>query len=203
MPTLGWLGVRDEYGAGMEVLAAATTPVAWNWVTFGQTVLATLIGATTALLGAWWLAGIERRSRYEARLTDALVRVVNEAYALGLRIFEENKETPLRVLGFDQSGSALTIALDAALMVARGDDKKTMDAAVALAMLYTPATASGRMLVLEQLVGITAAWRTGGLNNRQTRQDFATAISKVKADPLAMPHGDDAESSADEPYSGS
>ncbi|MFE6967561.1 hypothetical protein ACFVAJ_20975 [Agromyces sp. NPDC057679] len=182
----------------MELIGAATTPVAWNWVTFGQTVLATLIGATVALLGAWWLARIERRSRYEARLTDALVKVVNAASEIGGRVFEENRLTPLKVAGFDHSETPLTMALDASTMVARGENKKTMYAAIALTVLYTPATASGRILVLEELIRIIGYWRTGELNDRQTRDAFAAAISKVKADPLAMPHDDEAERSASE-----
>lgn len=51
----------------------------WDLEGFAATLVATLLGAGVALLGAWWLADRDGEERYQLRLTEAIVRAIQAA----------------------------------------------------------------------------------------------------------------------------
>lgn len=53
----------------------------WDWDGFAATLVATLLGALFALLGAWLLAQRDGKERNQLRLTEAIVRTMHAAIA--------------------------------------------------------------------------------------------------------------------------
>lgn len=155
--------------------AAANAAGGWDWLGFGETLLATVVGGAIALWGAWWIARRERHERYETRLTDALVRVNNAAAENMEELFSTAEPGQRGVIG--NNGKAVFVELGAAQMIARGEDAVTLHAFHGVMRAYTSAAAYDRAKLLGDMTGIIGSWRMGKAGHAETRT-AAEALTK-------------------------
>lgn len=146
----------------------------WDWNAFTATLIATIVGALFALLGAAWLAKRDRRERYETRLTDAIVAVstalTDDMLAILRYAQDGNPDEP----GFiGTNGKEFFNALGTAQRVARGEDAETLAALYLAMMAYMDGKPSERAEILGEVDSILGHWR-------MRNYDHATARRKAE-----------------------
>lgn len=170
----------EQYQISCQLKRIADEVTSFDADAFLSTLIATVVGAALALLGAWVLdrrrAKAEARDRYELLLNDALYRFLEE---VGERrgVLAAAGSSPL------PSPSTLHAAANVARMVARGADAeatKQMQYAVdRVSKLNSAGIQENQVRIIGQIV---RAWRAGSHDAAKAAERFkGLCVSPAKS----------------------
>lgn len=164
------------------------------WLDVFGTLIATLVGAGVALLGAWFIFRRESRERYDERLNEALASVLLAGAAL-ITELEDWKRNPIQSVSAIRtvprpgpSAESFTTVVAAASLAARGADLAIVQELRRASRYAHGQTADGSIGAVDDIIEVITRWRTG-----ESRTGEALTMAKKIPMPRDVPKspGDD------------